>query len=113
MPVEEYVYDGDTVLQVTDGSGATQTDYTSTGEGYGDLLSSYDGSAAKYYEPDALGSTDALTDQSQTVVDRWRYRAFGTATQTTGADANAFTWVGRQGYVSDSQTGLYLLGSGT
>jgi RHS repeat-associated protein len=113
VAVTKYVYDGDTVLQEYDGLGVTQTEYTSTGRGYGDLLSTYDGSAAKYYEPDALGSTDALTDQSQTVVDRWRYRAFGSATQTVGTDATPFTWVGRLGYYSDSETGLYQLGNGT
>jgi RHS repeat-associated protein len=113
VAVTKYVYDGDVVLQETDGSGVTLTEYTSTGQGYGDLLSAYDGSAARYYEPDALGSTDALADQSQMVVDRWRYRAFGSAMQTTGVDSTPFTWVGRLGYYSDSETGLYQLGNGT
>jgi RHS repeat-associated protein len=31
----------------------------------------------------------------------------------TGTDSTNFTWVGRQGYVSDTETGLCLLGSGT
>jgi hypothetical protein len=75
------VYDGDIVLQKYDGLGATLTEYTSTSRRYGDLLSAYDGSAAKYYEPDALASTDALANQSQTVMDRWRCRAFGDATR--------------------------------
>jgi RHS repeat-associated protein len=113
MAVTKYIYDGDTVLQETDGAGAVQAEYTWTGDGYGDLLSAFDGSAAKYYEPDALGSTDALADQSQSVVDRWAYRAFGQATQTAGTDTTPFTWVGREGYVSDGETGFYLLGSGT
>ena len=113
MPVRKYIYDGDAVLQETDGAGNVLTEYTRTGGGYGDLLSAYDGTNARYYEPDALGSTDALADQSQAVADRWSYRAFGTASQTAGTDATPFTWVGRQGYFSDSETGLYLLGSGT
>jgi RHS repeat-associated protein len=113
VTVTKYVYDGDTVLQETDGSGTTLAEYTSTAQGYGDLLSAYDGSAAKYYEPDALGSTDALADQSQTVVDRWRYRAFGSATQTVGTDSTPFTWVGRRGYYADPETGLCQLGNGT
>jgi RHS repeat-associated protein len=113
VAVTKYVYDGDTVLQEYDALGATQTEYTSTAQGYGDLLSAYDGSAAKYYEPDALGSTDALADQSQTVVDRWRYRAFGSATQTVGTDSTPFTWIGRLGYYADAETGLYQLGNGT
>jgi RHS repeat-associated protein len=113
VAVTKYVYDGDTVLQEYDANGVTLTEYTSTGPGYGDLLSAYDGSAAKYYEPDALGSTEALADQSQAVTDRWRYRAFGAATQTAGTDSTPFTWVGRYGYYADTETRLYQLGNGT
>src|SRR5262249_38480888 len=93
------------------GAGATQVEYTRTLSG--DLLSAYDGTTAKYYEPDALGSTDALADQSQSPVDRWDYRGFGTPTQTLGADTTPFLWVGRKGYYRDSETELFLLGSGT
>ena len=113
MAVTEYIYDGDNVLMETDGEGITQKAYTSTADDFGDMLSVYDGSSAKYFEPDALGSTDALTDATQAVTDRWKYRAFGAATHTSGADTNPFTWVGRLGYLCDSETGLSLLGSGT
>jgi RHS repeat-associated protein len=113
VPVRTYVYDGAAVLQEADGGGTTQATYTRTGGGYGDLLSHHDGSSARYYEPDALGSTDALADDAQAVSDRWAYQAFGAATQTTGSDPTPFTWVGRQGYFADAQTGMYLLGSGT
>lgn len=113
MGIRKYLYDGNTVLQETDGAGVTQTAYTSTADGYGDLLSEFDGAAARYYEPDVLGSTDALSNDAQTVTDRWSYRAFGAATHTTGSSTTPFTWVGRQGYQQDSETGLSLLGSGT
>src|SRR5258708_1471970 len=109
MTVRKYIYDHDKVLQETDGSGVTQKEYTSTTELYGDLLSAYDGTSAKYYEPDALGSTDALINEAQAVTDRWKYRAFGSATATLGGAGNPFTWVGRQEYFNDSETGLYLL----
>jgi RHS repeat-associated protein len=113
MPVTKYIYDGDAVLQETDGAGNVLTEYTRTGPGYGDLLSAYDGPSAKYFEPDGLGSTDALADQSQAVTDRWAYRAFGSTIHVTGSDSTPFAWVGRQGYFADAETGLYLLGSGT
>jgi RHS repeat-associated protein len=112
MPVTRFIYDGDAVLQETDGAGVPLVEYTRTGPEYGDLLSDYDGTSARYYEPDGIGSTDALTDQSQTVVDRWAYQAFGATTQTVGTDATPFLWVGRQGYVSEPSIELYLLGSG-
>ena len=113
MTVQKYIYDGDAVLQETDGAGVTQVTYTRTPGAFGDLLSEFDGTSAKYYEPDGLGSTDALSDQSQAVTDRWAYRAFGAAVHVTGTDPTPFTWVGRLGYFSDSDTGLYLLGNGT
>lgn len=76
MGVTKYFYDGDQVLQEYDGAGVVQKEYTWAGGGSEELLSEYDGVSEKYFESDALGSTDALADQSQTVVDRWKYRAF-------------------------------------
>ena len=61
MPVTKYIYDGDAVLQETDGAGVTQKTYTRTGPRYGDLLSEFDGTSTKYYEPDGLGSTAGQT----------------------------------------------------
>jgi RHS repeat-associated protein len=113
MPVTKYIYDFEKVLQETDGSNAVQNEYTSTTELYGDLLSAFDGSSTKYCEPDALGSTDALINEAQAQTDKWKYRAFGAATHTQGATATPFTFVGRQGYYWDSETSLYLMGSGT
>src|SRR5262245_46970472 len=113
MPTRTYIYDGDAVLQEADGAGVTQVTYTRTGPGYGDLLSQRSGSTSRYYEPDGLGSTDALTDSTQAVTDRWAYRAFGEATHSTGSDTTPFTWVGRQSYFSDAESDLYMLGSGT
>lgn len=112
MAVTKYIYDGDMVLQETDEAGVTQKTYTWNPQSRA-LLSEFDGTSTKYYEPDGLGSTDALTDQSQTVTDRWRYQAFGAAIHVAGTDATPFTWIGRHGYYNDSLTGLYLLGSGT
>lgn len=97
MGVTKYFYDGDQVLEEYDDAGVVQKEYTWAGDGHGELLSVYDGTSEKYFEPDALGSTDALSGQSQNVVDRWRYRAFGSANQTLGTDSTPFTWVGRRG----------------
>lgn len=113
MPVEVYIYDGDTVLEVTDETGVVLKEYTTTGGRHGDILSEFDGTSTRFFEPDGLGSTSALTDESQTVVDQWKYQAFGLSIQTIGTDENPFTWLGRHAYYSDVQTSLYLLGSGT
>jgi RHS repeat-associated protein len=110
MPITKYIYDDlGNVIMETDEFGVTQKTYTRTPDG--DLLSEFDGTSTKCYEPDALGSTDALTDDTQTVTDRWSYRAFGAAMQTEGTDDTAYLFVGRQGYQFDNETGLYLLGN--
>lgn len=113
MTIRKYIYDFEKVLQERDDSDVLKSEYTSTTELYGDLLSAFDGNSTNYYEPDALGSTDALINESQIVTDRWKYRAFGAATHTLGSANNPFAWAGRQNCFNDSETGLYLLGSGT
>src|SRR5262249_56798664 len=67
------------------------------------------GGATSYYEPDALGSTDALLDDAGSETDRYAYRAYGLASHTQGTSANDFDWVGKLGYFRDSEIDLYLL----
>jgi RHS repeat-associated protein len=108
-----YVWDGERVLQDADGgTGATQEQYLAADRGYGDLVSGYGNAVTRGYEFDAIGSAEALLDDTGTVTNRWVYRAYGSGTQTQGTDANAYTWVGRDGYRLDSETGLYLIGGG-
>src|SRR5262249_54220822 len=59
-----FLYDFEKVLQERDGGDALTREYTSTTELYGDLLSAYDGSGTSFYEPDVLGSTDALLNDA-------------------------------------------------
>ena len=73
-------------------------------------LSRYASSAGTlYHEYDALGSTQGLLNDAAAEADCWVYRAYGLQTQTAGTDANNLTFVGRQGYVRDSEAELYLL----
>jgi RHS repeat-associated protein len=103
-----FLYDFEKVLQETDAADTVQEEYTSTTNLYGDLLSGYDGTSTSYYEFDAVGSTDALLNDAGSAFDSWIYRAFGQA-QSTSATTQPFTFVGKQGYYSDLETGLYLL----
>src|SRR5262249_50053080 len=108
----KYLYDFKHLLQETDGGSVLQREHTFTpGAEYGDLVSQYDSPSAGtlYHEYDALGSTQGLLNDAAAEADRWVYRAYGLQTQTTGTDANNLTFVGRQGYVHDSEAELYLL----
>ncbi len=104
-----FVYDFDKVLQEADGSGATQKQYASTEEQYGDLLSAYGGGQASYYAFDGLGSADALLAPDGTATDRYAYRAFGLNSHYQGSSDNRYDWVGKQGYYDDRESGLYFL----
>ena len=87
----------------------TQNQYTSTEEQYGDLVSAYGGGQGAYYAFDAVGSTDALLDDTGSVTDRYANRAFGLFAHTQGTSPNDRTFVGRQGYEWDLETSLYFL----
>ena len=69
-------------------------------------LSKLAASGDRYYHPDALGSTRALSDGAGTKTDDYDYAAFGKTTATTGTDANPFRFAGEQ---FESNGGLYNL----
>ena len=106
---KHYFYDLDKVLQEYNDSLTTTNEYTSTDEQYGSLLSAYSSGSTSYYQPDALGSTDALLNDSGSTTDRYAYRAFGLEATHQGTSSNDRTFVGAQGYVQDSETSLYFL----
>ena len=68
------------------------------------------GGTSSFYHFDALGSVTEITDAEGNVTDRYRYNAFGEALAHTGTTINPHTYVGRERYYLDSDTGLYLLG---
>ncbi len=128
-----YVYDFEKVLQEADGSGTTEQQYLSTEQQYGDLVSAYGDGASRYYDFDALGSTEALLDDTGSVTSRYAYRAYGLASETVpglpglalpaalpsplgtsgSGSGEVYTWVGKQGYRLEQEVDLYLLGSGS
>ena len=93
------------LLRESDGSGSLEKEYTSTTEQYGDLLSAYDagGASSSYYEFNAQSSAEALLDDSASVTDRYRYRAFGLAAHMEGSSDNSRTFAGKQGYIADPE----------
>ena len=107
---QKFIYDGNRLLQQTNASDSTQKLYTSTDNDYGDLVSEHTpGGTSLYHLYDALGSTDRLLDENQTQQHEYLYRAFGEIFWQSGAVDTPFTFVGRQNYYYDPETGLYLL----
>jgi RHS repeat-associated protein len=81
----QFVYDFENLERETDGSGNLENEYTTTDKVYGDLVSAYGNGATDYYIYNGMGSTEALMDDSGSVIERNKYLAFGLTAQTWGA----------------------------
>ena len=101
------LWDGDNLLLETDGADVTQVVNTLEPEQYGNQISQRRSAATHYYHFDGLGSTDRLTNASETVTDSYIYKAFGIPVTATGSTTNPFRYIGRLGYFYDTTTGLY------
>jgi len=93
------------VLCETDGSGNIIAYYIHGPEIVGRIGS--DGSK-RYYHTDQIGNVVALTDQTQTVTDRYAYTPFGTSDGREGVSPNPFTYVGGLGVMAEAD-GMYFM----
>jgi RHS repeat-associated protein len=99
-----------TSAQITDGTAPASPVLKDARAVYTPGISERAGSTSKFYHGDALGSTRGITNSSQTVTDAVLYDAFGMTVSRTGTTATPFGFVGAQGYQSDGDSGLQLLG---
>jgi RHS repeat-associated protein len=100
-------WDGQNQLEERDSSNNLLVEYTFEPQQYGNLISQRQGSNSYFYQFDGLGSTDTLTDISQTDPNVYAYQAYGTlATLAKQPVANNLTFVGRLGYYNDTATNL-------
>src|SRR6266567_1267680 len=100
--ITRYAYDSNDIHVEYDGLNNLVASYVD-GSGTDFVLEMVRGGQPYYYLRDAVGSTTALVDGSGTVVDTYRYSAFG-AQIATGSVANPFTYTGRE---YDAKSGLY------
>ena len=63
-----------------------------------------------FYHADRLGSTTKISNSSASVTDARQFAAFGMLVSSTGTNPTPFGFVGQEGYQSDPDTGLMLLG---
>ena len=96
-----FVWDDQNYLAETDAAGATETAFTTEPSTYGGLISHRKAGASTTYHFDALGSTRALTDASETVLERYNYGAFGTLLGSPTL-LTPFLWGGMVGYYWDA-----------
>ena len=89
-------------LQQTDATGSVNTEYTTEPTTYGPLISHRQSSATTTYHYDALGSTRALTDASESILQAYNYSAWGTLLGTPTL-LTPFLWVGSLGYHWDQE----------
>jgi len=107
----QYAYDGVRLLQELDANGATQTTYTLAplGDEWYPLLSDRKAGASRFYAFDALGTTRALTNQSQLTTHQFTDDAYGNVLSATDPAATPHQYIGKLGYYADAGSGLQLL----
>jgi RHS repeat-associated protein len=97
-----YVWDGQNVLIEANASNAIQAVHTLEPRYYGNQVSQRRSGVTSYYHFDALGSTLQLTGAAGTATDSYVYRAFGDLAASSGSTVNPYQYVGRKGYIYDS-----------
>jgi RHS repeat-associated protein len=91
----------DNIIEEYDEAGSTVADYTTEPDHFGNVISQRRDGQSRFFHYDALGSTLAVTDESQNVTDTRAYSAFGETTEQTGSTVFPFQYVGRQGYQTE------------
>ncbi len=96
-----FVWDDQNYLAETDAAGTTQAAFTTEPSTYGSLISHRKDGATTTYHFDAMGSTRALTDASEAVLERYNYTAFGSLLGSPTL-FTPFLWGGMVGYYWDA-----------
>jgi len=101
--VSNYLYDGTNLTEEVDQNGSVMARYT-YGRGIDEPLALRKAGANYFYEADGLGSVTSITDANGTLLDSYRYDAFGSALATLSQVSQPFRFTGRE---FDPETGLY------
>jgi RHS repeat-associated protein len=98
----QYVYDGLDIVQEIE-NGVPTVNYIRTMNIDEPLARIQSNGTVRYYQPDALGSIIALTDETGTIKTTYSYDPFGNTTVSGEASDNPFQYTGRE----NDGTGLY------
>ncbi|MFN7840573.1 MAG: RHS repeat-associated core domain-containing protein, partial [Pirellula sp.] len=91
---KKWIYDGNTMLMETDGSGTVETAYTYKPGGYGRMVSQRQGSDSSFAHFDGVKNLRMLTDDTGMATDEYDFDAFGSELSTSGSTLNAHRWKG-------------------
>jgi RHS repeat-associated protein len=105
MPKTTYVWDelSDNVIEEYE-DGVLSVSYTHEPGLYGNLLSQHRNGVTSYFHYDGRGDTVALTDDSGDVTDTKEYDAWGNVIASTGSTVTRYTFGGRNGYQTNTNT---------
>ncbi len=111
MNIMHYLWDPveDNIVREFDDVGDVVADYTTEPDRFGSVIGQRSGGQSRFFHHDGLGSTLAVTDESENVTDTRSYAAFGETTQSSGSTVFPFHYIGRKGYYTDSATGECLV----
>jgi RHS repeat-associated protein len=98
-----YAYDGDNLVEETNGTGAVVARY-SQGLNIDEPLAMLRSGTTSYYQADGLGSLTSLSDTSGVLANTYTYDSFGNLVASSGSLVNNFQYTGRE---FDSETSLY------
>jgi RHS repeat-associated protein len=93
-----------------DGAYVTDPVLSDSAASYTPGISERRSSTTKFYHTDRLGTTERLTNTSQTTTDTRTYDAFGLLVSSSGSTPTPFGFAGAWGYQEDPDSGLKLLG---
>lgn len=98
-----YVYDGPTLVEEANSSGAVVARYSQAHNIDEPLAMSRSG-ATSYYEADGLGSVTSLSTTAGALANTYIYDSFGNTINSTGSLTNSFRYTARE---FDVETDLY------
>ncbi|MDO8585996.1 MAG: RHS repeat-associated core domain-containing protein [Armatimonadota bacterium] len=102
---KKFVEIGGNLFQELDASGNASINYNPG------ISQTPEGGSPSYFHSDRLGSTSVFSNSSGYVTtDKFVYDAFGNAVSRSGSTPTPFQYVGKEGYYSDADTDLMLLG---
>jgi RHS repeat-associated protein len=99
-----FAYDGDNLIETTNGSASEVASYTQT-QNIDEPLAILSGTTKSFYEADGLGSITSLTAADGSLAQSYAYDSFGNETAGSGSLTNLFRYTGRE---LDTETGLYF-----